>query len=65
LKEEKTLPLHSLIHEETLHMLEGNGALSKGFISFHFMGMAVFDLAVSSFFYHSALKNKVGLPLPD
>lgn len=37
--------------------------LSNGYISFHPMGMAAFDMAVSQFIYQQAIENKVGVSL--
>jgi len=34
--------------------------LHQGYISFHPMGMAVFDMAISQFIYQQSLKNNVG-----
>ncbi|WP_075883420.1 hypothetical protein [Candidatus Protochlamydia sp. W-9] len=63
--EANTISLKQLTQDETFRMIEKKNILSNGFISFHFMGMAFFDIALSSFFYEQASKEKIGMILPD
>lgn len=63
--ETNTISIKHLIHKDKIREIEMKGYLKNGFLSFHFMGMAVFDIAVSSYFYEKAIEEKIGILLPS
>lgn len=65
LQASNTISLKDLLHEETFAKVESKRLSPGGFLSFHFMGMAVFDVALSGFYYEQAMKEKIGIKLPE
>lgn len=63
--ESDTISLKSFTDKELFNEIERKNPLSDGYISFHFMGMAIFDIALSGFFYDKAKKEKIGIILPE
>lgn len=65
LQERQTISLHALLNEKTRNQIGNRQHSQKGYISCHCMGMAIFDMAIGSFYYREAISKGVGIPLPD
>lgn len=65
LNKDQAISLPELTSHHLDHFLQKRtiNPISNGYISFHPMGMAVFDLALSQFIYEQAEKNGVGVML--